>query len=46
VWDQVEGLARQLRCVGIDAASPSEKKSDPRFVPSSYLCARSLVLSV
>ncbi|CAM6063524.1 unnamed protein product [Sphagnum tenellum] len=26
----VEGLARQLRCVGIDAASPSEKKSDPR----------------
>eukprot|EP01018_Ginkgo_biloba_P012578 Gb_15148 [translate_table: standard] len=26
----VEGLARQLRCVGIDAACPSVKKADPR----------------
>ncbi|KAG0624463.1 hypothetical protein M758_3G249800 [Ceratodon purpureus] len=26
----VEGLARQLRCVGVDAASPPTKKSDPR----------------
>ncbi|XP_024388476.1 uncharacterized protein [Physcomitrium patens] len=26
----VEGLARQLRCVGVDAASSPTKKSDPR----------------
>ncbi|KAG6557636.1 hypothetical protein Mapa_000917 [Marchantia paleacea] len=26
----VEGLARQLRCVGIDAASPNSKKCEPR----------------
>ncbi|XP_057826446.2 uncharacterized protein LOC131038134 isoform X3 [Cryptomeria japonica] len=26
----VEGLAKQLRCVGIDAATPSFKKADPR----------------
>ncbi|KAH9317249.1 hypothetical protein KI387_019018, partial [Taxus chinensis] len=26
----VEGLAKQLRCVGIDAATPSVKKADPR----------------
>lgn len=26
----VEGLAKQLRCVGIDAATPSVKKAEPR----------------
>ncbi|BFI14520.1 uncharacterized protein MPTK1_5g03730 [Marchantia polymorpha subsp. ruderalis] len=26
----VEGLARQLRCVGIDAASPNSRKCEPR----------------
>lgn len=28
---QIEGLAKHLRCVGIDAALPSSKKPDPRF---------------
>jgi uncharacterized protein len=27
---QIEGLAKHLRCVGIDAALPSSKKPDPR----------------
>lgn len=29
-FTQVEGLAKHLRCVGIDAAVPSSKKPEPR----------------
>lgn len=28
---QVEGLAKHLRCVGIDAAIPYSKKPEPRL---------------
>ena len=28
----MEGLAKHLRCVGVDAAIPSSKKPDPRLV--------------
>lgn len=30
---QVEGLAKHLRCVGIDAAVPNSKKPDSRYYP-------------
>jgi hypothetical protein len=29
-FTQVEGLAKHLRCVGIDAAVPNSKKPEPR----------------
>lgn len=30
---QIEGLAKHLRCVGLDAATPSCKKPQPRSSP-------------
>lgn len=29
-FGQIEGLAKHLRCVGIDAATPSSRKPEPR----------------
>lgn len=31
MFTQVEGLAKHLRCVGIDAAVPFSKKPDSRY---------------
>jgi len=32
-FEQIEGLAKHLRCVGIDAAIPSSRKPEPRSSP-------------
>jgi hypothetical protein len=32
VFAQIEGLAKHLRCVGVDAAIPSSKKPESRFL--------------
>lgn len=37
IFIQVEGLAKHLRCVGIDAAIPHSKKPDPRCSPHEYI---------